>query len=264
MKLTSHYHEKPWGRTDLPAMFEPAGGRRIGEAWFMADRPLPLLAKYLFTGERLSIQVHPDDAQAKARSLPGGKTECWLILDAEEGATIALGLREPVDADTLREAAIDGSIERLVDWRPVRAGDTYLVPAGTIHAIGAGISLLEFQQNDGTTYRLYDYGRPRELHLDEAVAVADREPYAEGLAGRAPEHRPALLIDDPHFCLVQCIDGEAPDDRLNQRRRWVMPLDGTAESQGVRAGAGECLLVEAGAPLTLGQGKVLIGAEGPY
>ena len=152
-------------------MFEPPAGQRIGEVWFTGGGDLPLLAKYIFTSERLSIQVHPNDQQARARGLASGKTECWYILDAEPDATIGLGLTREVSPEELRAAALDGSIEQLIDWRPVKAGDFILVPPGTIHAIGAGISLLEFQQNADVTYRLYDYGRPRELHLDDSVAV---------------------------------------------------------------------------------------------
>src|SRR5205823_13170573 len=109
--------------------------------------------------------------QARARGLPRGKSECWYILEAEPGAVLGLGLTREAAADELRAAALDGSIEELISWRPVRAGDFISVPPGTIHAIGAGISLLEIQQNADVTYRLYDYGRPRELHLDDGIAV---------------------------------------------------------------------------------------------
>jgi mannose-6-phosphate isomerase len=172
MKLDRRYVEKPWGRTQLPAIFDAPTGKRIGEIWFTADGEQPLLVKYLFTSERLSIQVHPDDEQARARGLTQGKSECWYILDAEPGATLGLGLKSAISAADLRSAALDGSIEQQMNWRPVRAGDFFMVPPGTIHAIGGGISLLEFQQNSDVTYRLYDYGRPRELHLEDPVSVA--------------------------------------------------------------------------------------------
>jgi mannose-6-phosphate isomerase len=135
--------EKPWGRGALPAIFPDTGGRRIGEIWFSDEHDLPLLVKYIFTSERLSIQVHPNDAQASARGLARGKSECWLILDADEGATIGLGMKRDVPSEELRCSALDGSIEQLLDWRPAKPGDFFFVPAGTVHAIGAGISLLE-------------------------------------------------------------------------------------------------------------------------
>jgi mannose-6-phosphate isomerase len=155
IRLTTKYVEKPWGRTDLPAIFPNPDGRRIGEIWF--DGPEgqhpPLLVKYIFTSEKLSIQVHPNDAEARERGLPGGKEECWYILDAEPGATLGIGLKRPLNAEELRAAALDGSIEALMDWKPVKPGDFFFIPAGTVHAIGAGITLVEAQQNVDVTYR---------------------------------------------------------------------------------------------------------------
>lgn len=261
MKLHSRLVEKPWGRTRLPDMFGVTDGRRIGEVWFEGAPDAALLSKYLFTSERLSIQVHPDDAQAQARGLAGGKAECWYILDAGPDAVIGLGLAEELSAERFREAAGDGSIERLMDWRPVRAGDFYYVPPGTVHAIGPDIALLEFQQNRDVTYRLYDYGRPRELHLDDAIAVARPAPYPETLASTVPAE-PAVLLEGPHFCLVQGISDRAPAHALAGRRRWVMPLEGEARSGTESAGAGECLLLEPGAPLDFADARILIGAEG--
>src|SRR5690242_16564956 len=202
MKLKRVFIEKPWGRTELPPMFDAPAGKKIGEVWFTGDGELPLLAKYIFTSERLSIQVHPDDEQARARGLREGKSECWTILASEPGATLGLGLKREVGKDELRAAALDGSIEQLMDWRPVGAGDFIFVPSGTIHAIGAGISLLEFQQNSDVTYRLYDYGRPRELHLDEGMAVASAVPFPEHLIRHLSGGGPRLLVDGPHFKLL--------------------------------------------------------------
>ncbi len=188
-RLAPRAFARPWGRAVLPHLFAGFArpGETIGEIWHQDEGPdeCRLLVKHLFTAERLSIQVHPDALHAAARSLPCGKDEAWLVLDAEPGAVIGLGLRRPVAADALREAALDGSIEQLIDWRPVAAGDVLACPGGTIHAIGGGITLIEVQQNLDLTYRLYDYGRPRPLHLDEAVAVA-----VAGPAPRAPGSRP--------------------------------------------------------------------------
>ena len=264
MKLRTHYVEKPWGRTELPPIFGDTGGRRVGEVWFAGPEgsELPLLVKYIFTSERLSIQVHPNDEQARERGLPQGKSECWFILDAEEGATLGLGLKEPMDGEALRQAALDGSIEERIDWKPVRPGEFFFVPAGTVHAIGPGISLLEFQKNVDVTYRLYDYGRPRELHLDDAVAVARAERYSE-----TPKHVSGsgsfILLDGPDFSLIHTDSLSADVERLADRQRWVMPLQGTAFSGDESAGAGECLLLERGAPLTLSDDAVILaGAAG--
>ena len=179
--LTRQFVEKPWGRRDLPARFAAPKGQQTGEIWFQGDG-LPdalnaLLVKYLFTSEKLSVQVHPTDEQAHAIGLSGGKSECWFVTQAEDGATLGIGLHAPMSADALRAAALDGSIEQAMVWHKAKAGQCWFIPAGTIHAIGPGVTLVEVQQANDVTYRLYDYGRPRELHLDEAVAAAQAEPY---------------------------------------------------------------------------------------
>ncbi|HWC99001.1 MAG TPA: class I mannose-6-phosphate isomerase [Candidatus Sulfopaludibacter sp.] len=168
VRLTPSLREKVWGRTHLSPWF-PDSEKPIGEAWYLTDRELPLLVKLLFTSERLSVQVHPEDGEDG----PRGKTEMWHILEAEPGASIALGFREPISRERLLESTRTGEIEELLRWLPVHAGETYFTPAHTVHAIGAGIVLCEIQQNSDVTYRLWDYGRPRELHVDKAVAVAD-------------------------------------------------------------------------------------------
>lgn len=254
MKLHRHYVEKPWGRTELPAIFGAPDGKRIGEVWFTGGEDEPLLVKYLFTSERLSIQVHPDDAQARARGLKQGKSECWYILDADADATLGLGLKHEVSVDELRAAALDGSIEELMDWRPVHAGDFFMVPPGTIHAIGGGISLLEFQQNADVTYRLYDYGRPRELHLDDGVAVARPGLYPDSLAQHLSGDERRTLVDGPRFVLVH-----TSTDALVDRQRWVIPLAGRAAANGDSGGSGDCLLVPAGEHVE-STGPMLIGA----
>jgi len=255
MKLRREYVEKPWGRTQLPRPFDPAPGKRIGEVWFTGSTDEPLLVKYIFTSERLSIQVHPNDQQARQRGLPRGKNECWYILDADEDATLGLGLKKDVSPDELRLAALDGSIEELIDWKPVAPGDFFMVPASTVHAIGAGISLLEFQQNADVTYRLYDYGRPRELHLDDAIGVASAGPYPADLATHVSAGEDRTLIDGPHFVLMQ-----THSDSVADRRRWVIPLDGQVRAGDDVAAAGECLLVDAGVQVTGNGARMLIGA----
>lgn len=247
MKLTPRYVEKPWGRTRLPAMFEPPAGKRIGEVWFEGGSELPLLAKYLFTSERLSIQNHPPS-----------KHECWLVLEAEPGAILGLGLTREVGREELRQVALDGSIVDLLDWKPVSAGDFYYVPPGTIHAIGAGISLFEFQQNADITYRLYDYGRPRQLHLEEALSVAICGRYADDRAGHVDPHRSSILVSGPPFALIQAVDNGA---LLSERRRWVLPLEGKARAGEDEVFPGGCLLAETGVDLEV-EGRALIGAEG--
>ena len=168
VRLRTSLRERVWGRTSLAPYF-PDVQQPVGEAWFLADEELPLLVKLIFTSERLSVQVHPADGEDG----PRGKTEMWHILDAEPGATIALGFREPITRECLWEATRTGEVEHLLNWVPVKAGETYFTPAHTVHAIGAGIVLCEIQQNSDVTYRLWDYGRPREIHVEKAVPICD-------------------------------------------------------------------------------------------
>jgi mannose-6-phosphate isomerase len=157
-----------WGKTHLSPWY-PDSPVPIGEAWFLSPNELPLLVKLIFTSERLSVQVHPDDGEDG----PRGKTEMWHILEAAPGATIAMGFREPITRQRLWEASRTGEVEQLLHWVPVKAGETYLIPAHTVHAIGAGIVLTEIQENSDVTYRLWDYGRPRGIHLEKAVPICD-------------------------------------------------------------------------------------------
>jgi mannose-6-phosphate isomerase len=174
VRLPAVFKEKIWGALDL-APWYPDPGKKIGEVWFEAD--LPVLVKFVFTSDRLSVQVHPDDAFAAAHEKSRGKTEMWYVLRADPGAQLALGFREPITRERLRESALSGEIERLLNWVDVSQGDSFFVPAGTVHAIGAGLALCEVQQQSDITYRLYDYGRSRELHLEKALQVASTAAY---------------------------------------------------------------------------------------
>ena len=265
MKLQAHPVEKPWGRTDLASVFNGSPDRQIGEIWFEDPEQgdLPLLVKYIFTSEKLSIQVHPNDQQARARGLQRGKNECWYILDAGPGATLGLGLKAGATAEALKAAALDGSIEDLLNWHPVKPGDFFYVPAGTVHAIGAGIMLLEIQQNADVTYRLYDYGRPRELHLQDGIAVARLGEYELFNSRPAGDPIDTVLVDGPHFSLIRATSPDHIPPSLQRRRRWVMPVQGWAATNGDVATIGECLLLDEGANLLLADSAiVLIGVEG--
>ena len=258
--------EKPWGVEKLPSGFPATGGRRIGEIWFdRPGEPLPLLVKWLFTSERLSIQVHPDDDQAAARGQPSGKEECWVIVAAEPGARLGIGTLETLSPDRLREASLSGEIEQLMDWKAVAPGDYFYIAAGTVHAIGAGISLVEVQQNADITYRLYDYGRPRELHLDEGVAVSRAGPYADPRSGQtSPDAAVEQLVDGPHFRLWQARGSAIADVAAGDEPCWVVPLDGAiATTTGERARTGDCLYLEGDERLTAADGaRALIAKAG--
>jgi mannose-6-phosphate isomerase len=188
VRLPTRFLEKVWGTADLAPWF-PSSGQKIGEVWFEAD--LPLLVKFVFTSERLSVQVHPNDEFALAHENSRGKTEMWYVMRADPGARLAIGFRESTTKDRLRESSVSGEIERLLNWVEVQAGDAFFIPAGTVHAIGGGLALCEVQQHSDITYRLYDYGRPRELHLDKAIQVSFTE--------AASPQSVMLPIDCPYF-----------------------------------------------------------------
>ena len=181
-RLASVPHEKVWGSPETEPWHRNPLRRHIGEIWFASSDSAPLLVKLLFTSDNLSVQVHPDDAYAREHHDSRGKTEIWHILRAEPESRVAVGLRERVTPERLRDAALSGEIMELLNWTPARPGDTFFVPAGAIHAIGGGLVLCEVQQHSDITYRLYDYGRGRELHLDHALAVSIPEPCAARIA----------------------------------------------------------------------------------
>lgn len=243
MKLPIRTVEKPWGRDMLPAPFTAPDGKRIGEIWFEPPPQLPtLLIKYIFTSEKLSVQVHPTDAQAKALGeRDRGKEECWLVIDAEPGATLGVGFHDHLDADAMRAAALDGSIEDMLVWHPVRAGDFFYIPAGTVHAIGAGVSLIEIQQNSDITYRLFDYGRPRELHLDRGIAVSRGEVLNPTLRKHVPLNGTVELAHGPYFTAHR-VKG-VPDAAVREqydRPLLVIPRTGAITLDGDVLVAGEC------------------------
>jgi mannose-6-phosphate isomerase len=263
-RLITKRVEKPWGRTELWLGFDNvAPGREpVGEIWF--EQPgggdPELLVKYLFTSEKLSIQVHPDDAAARAKGHKRGKDEAWVVLAAEPHASIAIGLLEPISREELRTAALDGTIELLVDWKAVKEGDVFYSPAGTVHAIGPGLTLVEVQQNVDLTYRLYDYGRPRELHLDDGIAVSDPVPYVAPHIPREIAPGRTILAEGPAFVLERW--DMAGEGRLEGDGRpiWLVPLTGGGAVDGEVFEAGGVWLVEDGAALALEPGTDLLVA----
>jgi mannose-6-phosphate isomerase len=240
---------KPWGVTDLrPWSSVDGSGEAIGELWFQrADEsaPIPtLLLKLLFTSEPLSIQVHPDDAFARSIGLPNGKTEAWYILSALPNAQVAVGLKRHLTSQELRASIRDGSIADLVQWRPVSDGDTIFVPAGTVHAIGAGIVLAEIQQHSDATFRIFDYGRRRELNEDNAVAVADAGPAQTQSSPRCLTGIRTILVASQHFVLERIV---LPKDSswalLADQETWILVLDGSASVGLSMASVGEAIFV---------------------
>ena len=246
-KLEPTFHERIWGTTKLGPWFPDArvkaGPFPIGEVWFETQE-IPLLVKFLFAADRLSVQVHPDDAYARFHHSSPGKTEMWHVLAAQPGAKIAAGFREPVISEQARAAALDGSLIHLLEWFDARPGDTFFIPAGTVHAIGAGLTICEIQQRSDITYRFYDYGRKpeRELHLDRALAVGKLAPHAA---------RAALPVVCEYFVtdLIE-VPGADPPQPSNQDRLLVV-IEGEGEINGHAVRAGETWQASANEPLDL-------------
>jgi mannose-6-phosphate isomerase len=221
-RLTPAFLEKVWGSTRVSPWFSDSD-RKIGEVWFEGVAELPLLVKFIFTSEKLSVQVHPDDEYARVHHHSLGKTEMWHILAAEPGARIAAGFREELSEQELRSAALSGEIEDLLEWFEARPGDTFYIPAGTVHAIGAGLALCEIQEHSDITYRLYDYGRPRELHLDRAIAVSRRGPIAARVPGNAE-----TLVKCPHFTTSRFrVDSQRRHEPQPGCREILIAIDGS-------------------------------------
>ena len=263
IRLTTITVEKPWGRANLWPGFANPDGKQIGEIWFEAPQGVDpdLMVKYLFTSEKLSIQVHEDDATAQANGRERGKDEAWVILDAEPDATIALGTHEPVDHDTLRAAAIDGSIEQLVDWKPAKGGDVIYSAARTVHALGAGLTLIEVQQNVDLTYRLYDYGRPRELHLDAGVAVSDAVPFVTPPIPGPIGNGRTILCEGGKFVLERWDWSGTRTVTLEDRvDGWLIPVTGGGETDSNAFTAGECWMLAKTTTITIAEGSDVLFA----
>ncbi len=234
--MTPEFDPRPWGTLDLSPIYPNHHCKeKIGEAWLTADHnkiangPLagqrldeitqkfgrnlvgdaardphrfPLLLKFLFPHEKLSVQVHPDDAAAQRVGEPWGKTECWYFAHTQPGAQVGLGLKAGVTQDQFAQAIQEKRAEELLNWVDVHAGDMIYLGAGTVHTLGPGSILVETQQQSDATYRLYDYGRPRELHLELGLAAIKSDAVA-GKVAPAPiaSGEGARLVLAPHFAV---------------------------------------------------------------
>jgi len=241
---------KPWGIVDLrPWSNARPDGSAIGEIRY--ERPgseaadTSLLLKLLFTSQPLSIQVHPDDAYAQSIGLQNGKTEAWYVLSATPEAKVALGLKRRLTPQQLRQAGEDGSITNLVVWQAVSQGDSIFVPAGTIHAIGAGLVIAEIQQRSDATFRLFDHGRQRELHIENAIAVADAGPAGFRVIPTRLTDTRTLLISNAHF-MFERID-LAPNSEWcleAKQETWLLIVDGSARTVSSDVAKGDAVFAQ--------------------
>jgi len=274
------FDPRPWGTFDLSPIYpNQKFSEKIGEAWLTGDEckvangPLaggtlaelskryhrelvgeaardanrfPLLLKFLFPHEKLSVQVHPDDTQALHVGQPWGKTECWYVAHARPGAQIALGLKDGVSVAQLEQAIHEQHAEDLLNWLNVYSGDMIYVAGGTVHTLGPGSVIVETQQQSDTTYRLYDYGRPRELHLKDGLAAVKLKVGSGKVVRPAPEQirgarsRRGELVAAPHF-VVDMFDLKEPqglstrDDSDKSSAQILVGLEGcgTVQTAGV-------------------------------
>jgi mannose-6-phosphate isomerase len=246
----AHTLPKPWGVVDLrPFSNARHDGNAIGEIWY--ERPgraaadPSLLLKLLFTSQPLSIQVHPDDAYAQSIGLRNGKTEAWYVLSAAPEAKVALGLKHRLTPQQLRQAVDEGSISDLVVWQAMSPGDSIFVPAGTIHAIGAGLVIAEIQQRSDATFRLFDHGRQRELHIENAIAVADAGPADFRVIPTRLTDTRTLLISNAHF-IFERID-LAPNSAWcleAEQETWLLVVNGSGRAGSFGVATGDAVFAQ--------------------
>jgi mannose-6-phosphate isomerase len=243
------FDPRPWGTLNLAPIYpNHKFDEKIGEAWLSGDdckvangpfagktlaqlseqyqrelvgdaardaKRFPLLLKFLFPHEKLSVQVHPDDAQAVRVGQPWGKTECWYIAHAKPGAQIGLGLKPGATVLQLEEAIHQKRAEEVLNWVNVYSGDMIYVAGGTVHTLGPGSVVVETQQQSDTTYRLYDYGRPRELHLKDGMAAVKEKVGSGKVVRPAPaqmngsKNRHSPLVAAPYF-VVDMFEAKDP------------------------------------------------------
>jgi mannose-6-phosphate isomerase len=286
------FDPRPWGAQDLSPIYpNHKFEEKIGEAWLSGDdckvangplkgktlshlseeyrrelvgdaardpKRFPLLLKFLFPHEKLSVQVHPDDAQAVRVGQPWGKTECWYIAHAKTGAQIALGLKPGFTVKELEEAIHQKRAEEVLNWMNVYAGDMIYVAGGTVHTLGPGSVVVETQQQSDTTYRLYDYGRPRELHLKDGMAAVKEKTNSGKVVRPAPEqmnggrNRHAPLVGAPYF-VVDMFEAKDPLELSTQD-------DSGRSSVQILVAVEGCGVIEAAGadPVTLAKGDAVV------
>jgi mannose-6-phosphate isomerase len=242
----------PLAGASLAEVCRRFGAELVGEV--TADKTrFPLLIKFLFPREKLSVQVHPDDESARRIGQPCGKTECWYVLAAEKGTQVGLGLKPGTTLAQFEEAIAQTRAEELLNWIDIHPGELIYVDAGTVHTIGPGSILVETQQNSDTTYRLYDYGRPRELHVREGLLATKEKTHA----GKV---KPSARALNGHWRLVSSPCFEIDKLKLHEPKSFkaartssatiLVALDGcgaveSAASQPVTFARGDAVVVPA-------------------
>ena len=253
---------------ELSALIEKYGASLTGPGFVST---FPLLLKFIDAEQKLSVQVHPDDAYAARVEGKQGKTEAWVILDCAEGAQLVYGVKEGVTRTQLEEASRNGkAVEELLRFVPVHRGDVFYIPAGTVHAIGEGILIYEIQQSSDVTYRFYDWdrkdaqGKGRELHLEKALDVVDLHMQGNAVQGRLLSKGRTLLLDEAYFSLErwQSADEELlPDPSRFRILTAIKPAVLSWNADTMRLQAGDTVLIPADTyPIRIDGEDVLIAA----
>jgi len=290
--MSPAFDPRPWGTTDLSPIYpNHRFDEKIGESWLTGDNckvanghlrgkslaelssqfgtalvgeaapdpsRFPLLLKFLFPHEKLSVQVHPDDEAARRAGEPCGKTECWYVAHANPGAQIALGLKPGVTRAQFEQAIHQQRAEELLTWINVFPGEMIYVAGGTVHTLGPGSIIVETQQQSDTTYRLYDYGRPRELHLKEGLAAVKERVSSGKVIRPAPtaingtKNRRSPLVASSFF-VVELFELKEPHDFETRSEAGKSSVQILVAVEG-------CAVIEArGAePVTLAKGDAVV------
>jgi mannose-6-phosphate isomerase len=231
----------PLSGTTLDELCKRFGRELVGDTAPLADR-FPLLVKFLFPNEKLSVQVHPDDEAAEAMGLPNGKTECWYVARAVAGAQVGLGLRPGTTREQFAAAIKETRAEQLMNWVDLKTGDMIYVDAGTVHTIAPGSILIETQQNSDTTFRLYDYGRPRELHIEQGMRAMREHTGAGKVVPGVSRNGDVVLIATSRFIVERHEIAAAPKPFTQERKGSCAQILVAVEGSGVVESAGAQLV----------------------
>lgn len=299
IKLKSVCKDYIWGGDKLKSLYGRQSEEPVAESWEVSVHPdgtsmylasfadyiknnpqavdkqgsaFPVLIKYIDAKQNLSVQVHPDDEYARRVEGDNGKTEMWYIIQADVGAGIYCGFKRDTSKAEFLQKLQEDSVEELLNFIPVKAGDCYLIPAGTVHAICAGCVICEVQQSSNVTYRIYDYnrkgadGKLRSLHIDKAFEVIDFHKFEDKTnSGRYKDmqgNKLRLLTSCKYFRCRELILNGAYEDVNAKSFTAVNVIEGEGVVEGQPFRAGDSFFVPCGEKFTLnGKGKIILTTE---
>ncbi|MBQ7779058.1 MAG: class I mannose-6-phosphate isomerase [Clostridia bacterium] len=267
-----------WGGTRLKTEFGfESDEEKVAEAWMLSshkdgrniETEMPILVKLIDARDKLSVQVHPNDEYAYRVENEPGKTEMWYIVDCEEGAHLIYGFKKEISKEEFERRIRDNTLDDVMNYVPVHKGDVFFIPSGTLHAIGAGILIVEIQQSSNTTYRVSDYGRlgadgkPRQLHVEKALDVTETVPPAVpyGQIGETAEYPfgKVRTLSECQFFSAYEIDLDGNFETTPTNFLHILVLDGEVTVGDVKATKGGSIYVPANCKTAVnGKGKILV------